>query len=55
MVWLVVQAALRDPAAILSDPATVRLIGFGEPVAILLMAVVHFVVATDHRRRIVAS
>jgi hypothetical protein len=39
----VVLADVRDPAAILSNPTTRRLIDFGEPVALLLIAVLHFV------------
>jgi hypothetical protein len=38
-----VQADLREPERILADPATRRLIDFAEPVAVLLMAVLHFV------------
>jgi SAM-dependent methyltransferase len=34
---------LRDPEAILDDPATRELIDFREPVAVLLVAVLHFI------------
>jgi hypothetical protein len=38
-----IQADLRDPAAILSDPAVRAVIDFGKPVALMLVAVLHFV------------
>ena len=38
----VIQADLRDPAAILSHPDVGRLIDFSEPVGIILVAVLHF-------------
>jgi hypothetical protein len=39
----IVQADLRDPAAILSHPEVKRLIDLDRPVALLLLAVLHFV------------
>jgi O-methyltransferase involved in polyketide biosynthesis len=39
----VVQGDVRDPDAILDDPATRELIDLSEPVAVLLLAVLHFV------------
>jgi hypothetical protein len=39
----VIHADLRDPDAILSHPETRRLIDFTEPVAVLFIAVLHFV------------
>ena len=39
----VVQADLREPAKILADPDTQLLIDFAQPVAVLLVAVLHFV------------
>jgi S-adenosyl methyltransferase len=38
-----VRADLRDPARLLAHPAADRLIDLGEPVAVLLVAVLHFV------------
>jgi len=38
-----VQADLRDPAAILSSPAARELLDFGQPIALILVAVLHFV------------
>jgi hypothetical protein len=37
-----IQADLRDPAAILADPATADVLDFGEPVALMLVAILHF-------------
>jgi hypothetical protein len=42
----VVLADLRDPAAILADPGLRALIDFTQPVALLLVAILHFI--TDH-------
>jgi SAM-dependent methyltransferase len=39
----VIQADLREPAKILADPETQLLIDFTQPVALLLVAVLHFV------------
>jgi hypothetical protein len=40
----VIQADLREPAAILTNPTVRRLIDFDEPVALLMVAVLHFIV-----------
>ena len=37
-----IQADFRDPAAILSDPATRDVLDFGKPVALMLVAILHF-------------
>lgn len=39
----IVLADLRDPAAILSHPTVRQLIDFNEPVALLLIAILHFI------------
>jgi hypothetical protein len=39
----IVQADLRDPAAVLGHPAVRELIDFNQPVAVLMLAVLHFV------------
>lgn len=39
----VIQADIRGPGEILSDPALARLIDFGQPVAVMLVAILHFV------------
>jgi S-adenosyl methyltransferase len=49
----VVQADIRDQDAILGAPAVGRLIDFGEPVAIMLVAILHFVLDADEPYRIV--
>ena len=49
----VVQADIRDVDAILGDPAVGRLIDFSEPVAIMLVAILHFVLGADEPYRIV--
>ncbi|MFC1402161.1 MULTISPECIES: SAM-dependent methyltransferase [Streptacidiphilus] len=43
----VVQADLRDPAAILADPAVRAAIDFDRPVALMLVAVLHFVTEAE--------
>jgi hypothetical protein len=45
---------LRAPARILADPALRRLIDFGEPVGILLVAVLHFIDDADDPAGILA-
>lgn len=42
-----VQADLREPEQILTDPATCELIDFTQPVAILLVAILHFIPDED--------
>ena len=51
----IVLADLRDPKAILSHPTTRRLIDFGEPVALLLVAVLHFIKDDEHPAELVAT
>ena len=48
-----VQADIRDLDAILGDPAVGRLIDFGEPVAIMLVAILHFVLNAGKPSRLV--
>jgi S-adenosyl methyltransferase len=43
----VLQADLRDPDAIFGDPALHRVLDFGRPVALLLVAVLHFIPEPD--------
>ena len=38
-----IQADLRDPQSILSDPAVREVLDFGQPVALMLVAILHFV------------
>src|SRR5215207_746025 len=51
----VVQADLRDAKAILKDPETQRLIDFSQPVAILLVAILHFIGDDDDPYEIVGE
>ena len=46
---------LRDPAAITADPAIRSLLDFGQPVAVLLIAILHFVADADDPARIVSA
>ena len=51
----VVQADVREPGRILSAPETLRLIDFSQPVAVMLVAILHFVLDADDPYRIVAQ
>jgi hypothetical protein len=50
----VVQADLRDPDVILAHPDVRRLIDFSEPVAVLLVAILHFVSDEEDPKAILA-
>ena len=52
---IVVQADLRRPAALLSLPAVREHLDFSRPVALLLVAILHFVSDDDDPRGIVAA
>ncbi|MEU9782733.1 SAM-dependent methyltransferase [Streptomyces phaeochromogenes] len=51
----VVLADLRDPRAIVDHPDVRRVIDFDEPVAVLLVAVIHFLTDAEKPGRIVAT
>lgn len=51
----VVHADLRRPEAVLDDPVTRRLIDFGRPVGILMVAVLHFVADEDDPLGVLAA
>jgi hypothetical protein len=51
----VVLADLRRPAEILAHPQVRELIDFSQPVALLLLAIVHFVTDDEHPASIVAA
>jgi S-adenosyl methyltransferase len=51
----VIQADVRDPASILADPATQMLLDFTRPIAVLLVAVLHFIADADNPEQIVAT
>jgi hypothetical protein len=50
-----IQADLREPDKILSDPSTQLLLDFSQPVAIILSAVLHFIPDNDEVTEIVAT
>jgi hypothetical protein len=51
----VIQADLRDPASILADPKTQLLLDFTRPIALLLVAVLHFIADADNPEQLVAT
>jgi S-adenosyl methyltransferase len=51
----VIQADLREPAEILADPETALLLDFTKPVAVFLVAVLHFIPDNGQAERIVAT
>ena len=50
-----IQADLRDPAAILDDPVTREVLDFGQPIALMLVAVLHFMPDEFNPARSVAT
>lgn len=50
----IVRADMRDTEAVLGDPETQRMLDFTEPVAVLMVAVLHFVPESDHPDEIIA-
>jgi hypothetical protein len=51
----IVQGDVREPAEILADPETQLLIDFSQPVAVLLVAVLHFIPDADDPGRILST
>jgi hypothetical protein len=51
----VVAGDLRKPAEVLANPALRRVVDFREPVAVLLVSVLHFVTPDEHPEDIVAG
>ena len=51
----VIHADLREPGAILDHPATREFIDFGQPLAVLLVAVLHFVGNDDDPAAVIAA
>jgi hypothetical protein len=45
-----IHADLRDPSAILSDPVTQEVLDFGQPIALMIVAVLHFIPDEDKPR-----
>ncbi len=50
-----IHADLRDPARILADPQVREVLDFGQPVALVLVAVLHFLLDEDKPAEIVAT
>lgn len=50
----VIQADMRDPDAILNHPDTQRLIDFSQPLAVMFIAVLHFLSEEDDPRAVIA-
>src|ERR1017187_6507734 len=50
-----IQADLREPEAILSDPGAREVLDFGQPIALMLVAVLHFVPDEDKPAEIIAT
>jgi hypothetical protein len=50
-----VQADLRDPATILSDPATREVLDFSQPIALMLVAILHFIPDNDKPAEIIET
>lgn len=48
-------ADLRQPEAILADPQVTELIDFGQPVGLLLVAILHFITEKENPAQIVAT
>jgi hypothetical protein len=48
-------ADLREPEAILSDPVTREVLDFGQPIALMLVAVLHFIPDDDKPAEIIAT
>jgi hypothetical protein len=50
-----IPADLRDPASILSNPVTREVLDFSRPVALMLVAILHFVQDEDHPAEIIKT
>jgi hypothetical protein len=50
-----ISADFRDPAAILSDPATRDVLDFGKPVALMLVALLHFALDEYRPAEVIAT
>ena len=50
-----IHADFRDPEKILADPATRGTLDFTKPVALMLVAILHFVRDTDNPRRVIET
>jgi SAM-dependent methyltransferase len=52
---IAVRGDLRDPAALLADPEITSHLDLGRPVAVILLAILHFVSDADDPARIIAT
>jgi hypothetical protein len=50
-----IHADLRDPTAIVSNPAVREVLDFDQPVALMLVAILHFIPDKDHPAEIIAN
>jgi hypothetical protein len=50
-----IQADLRDPQSILSDPSVRQILDFGQPIALMLVAVLHFIPDEFQPARVIAT
>ncbi len=50
-----IHADLRDPAAILSDPVTRDVLDFGQPIALIMVAILHFIADDDKPGQILST
>jgi hypothetical protein len=50
-----IHADLRDPAAILTDAVTKEILDFSKPIALTLVAILHFIMDEDEPERILRS
>ena len=50
-----IHADLRDPAAILSDPVTRDVLDFGQPIGLVMVAILHFIQDEDKPGQILAT
>jgi hypothetical protein len=50
-----IQADLRDPAAIVADPTTREVLDFGQPIGLVLVAILHFIQDADQPGPIIAT
>jgi hypothetical protein len=50
-----IRADLRDPAAILSDPVTRGVLDFGQPIGLVIVAILHFIQDADNPGQILAT
>jgi hypothetical protein len=50
-----IHADLRNPAAILSHPVARDVLDFGQPIGLIMAAILHFIRDEDHPRQIIAT